>query len=108
VKLKTAFICSALLIGSSIPVHATDVGIKLFQFQPKDITVKAGETVTWLNGDDIEHSVTAGKPGKESGVFDSDFFKKDGSYSFTFNEAGSFEYFCKRHPSMKAKITVTP
>jgi plastocyanin len=107
VKLTTIFIYSVLLIGSSVPAQATDVGIKLFQFQPGDIAVKAGETVTWLNGDDIEHSVTAGKPGKESGVFDSDFFKKGGSYNFTFNEAGTFEYFCKRHPSMKAKITVT-
>lgn len=81
--------------------------IKVFQFQPKDITVKVGTKIIWTNGDDIEHSVTAGAPGKETKTFDSGFFKKDGTWEMTFSQAGTFEFFCKRHPSMKGKVIVT-
>ena len=52
-------------------------------------------------------SVTAGTPGKPTGAFDSGFFAKDGSFSFTFATPGTYDYFCKRHPSMKARVTVT-
>jgi plastocyanin len=97
----------ASVIGYAAAGGAQDATIKLFQYQPKAMEVKAGTTVTWINGDDIEHSVTAGAPGKETGAFDSGFFKKGGSYSFTFDKPGTYTYFCKRHNSMKATVTVT-
>jgi plastocyanin len=85
----------------------TEAQIKLFQFQPKMLEVKAGDTVHWVNGDDIEHSVTAGTPGKASETFDSGFFKKDGNFAFTFTAPGTYEYLCKRHPSMKGVVKVS-
>jgi plastocyanin len=81
--------------------------IKLFQFMPRELSVKSGTTVKWVNGDDIEHSVTAGEPGKESGAFDSGFFKKGGTYEFTFATPGTYTYFCKRHNSMKGMVKVS-
>ncbi len=108
---RMTMIAVMALLGLAIqPASAEDklaASIKLFQFQPKTIAVKAGTTIEWLNGDDIEHSVTSGAPGKETGSFDSGFFKKDGKFAFTFGEPGTFTYFCKRHPSMKATVTVT-
>jgi plastocyanin len=97
-------------IAMAAPAAAAEVkaDIKLFQFQPKEIMVKPGDSITWLNGDDIEHSVTAGKPGKETKQFDSGFFTKDGTFTQAFSEAGTIEYFCKRHPSMKGKIVIAP
>ena len=92
------------LAGSAAAADKVEANIKLFQFQPKAIAIKAGTTVEWLNGDDIEHSVTADK---ETKAFDSGFFKKDGRFEFTFTKAGTYTYFCKRHPSMKAAVTVT-
>ena len=105
--LVMACACLAVLAPAA---RAADqaASIKLFQFQPKDLVTVAGATVTWTNGDDIEHSVTAGKPGEESGEFASGFFAKNGTYSFTFKQPGTYTYFCKRHPSMAAKVTVTP
>jgi plastocyanin len=103
IKIIASAALAALL---ATPAFAGDVAenqIKLFQFQPKDLSVKAGTTVKWTNGDDIEHSVTS----KEEGQFDSGFFKKEGTYEFTFAAPGTYEYFCKRHPSMKAKVVVT-
>jgi plastocyanin len=93
----------------STPLFAADavsVDIKLFQFKPKELAVRKGATVTWTNGDAIEHSVTAGKPGKAAQDFDSGLFTKGGSFSHTFDASGSFTYFCKRHPNMQATVKV--
>ncbi|MGE0239624.1 MAG: plastocyanin/azurin family copper-binding protein [Parvibaculaceae bacterium] len=90
------------------PAGATSVDIKLFQFKPKELEVRKGDTVTWTNGDAIEHSVTSGSPGKPTEAFDSGFFTKGGSFSRTFDTPGSFTYFCKRHPNMQATVKVEP
>lgn len=100
-----AFVTSACVMPA-LAGDAVNVDIKLFQFKPKELVVKEGTTVTWTNGDAIEHSVTAGEPGKPSEVFDSGFFTKGGSYAHTFEAAGSFIYFCKRHPNMHAVVKV--
>lgn len=104
------FVLAALISGISIaPAFADDAvkaDIKLFQFKPKELVVKPGTTVTWTNGDAIEHSVTAGAPGKPSETFDSGFFAKGGTYAHTFDAPGSFTYFCKRHPNMQAVVKV--
>lgn len=78
-----------------------------FSTSPKSLEVKAGATVTWMNGDGIEHSVTAGPPGRPDGAFDSGFFGKDVGFAFTFAKPGTYSYFCKRHPSMTAIAVVT-
>ena len=105
--IATAVTLWVAAIGHASAGGAEDATIKLFQYQPKAMEVKVGTTVTWTNSDDIEHSVTAGAPGKETGAFDSGFFKKGGTYSFTFDKPGNYTYFCKRHNSMKATVTVT-
>lgn len=101
---------AALICGASVAPglagEAVTVDIKLFQFKPKQLDVKRGATVTWTNGDAIEHSVTAGEPGKPSAAFDSGFFTKGGSFAHTFEAAGSFTYFCRRHPNMRAIVKV--
>ena len=92
------------------PAHAEDkaeASIKLFQFQPETITVKAGTTIEWVNGDDIGHSVTSGDPKTPGKIFDSGFFRKDGHWAFTFAKPGAYHYFCKRHPSMTGEVVVT-
>lgn len=101
---------AVLLLAAIAPACAetADAKIKLFQFQPNTLEIAAGTTVRWVNGDDIEHSVTAGAPGQETGAFDSGFFKKNDGFEHNFAEPGTFTYFCKRHPSMKASVAVAP
>jgi plastocyanin len=112
--MKTAsllFGAVAICLAAASPVTAGDQAaaeIKLFQFKPKTLEIRAGTTVTWTNGDAIEHSVTAGKPGKAGGAFDSEFFTRGQSWSHTFTEPGTYTYFCKRHNSMTATVTVMP
>lgn len=104
-----AFVAMISLMPAAASVAGTvSVDIKLFQFKPKELQVKQGDTVIWTNDDAIEHSVTSGAPGKPSKSFDSGFFTQGGNFSHTFDKAGSFTYFCKRHPNMRATVKVSP
>lgn len=65
------------------------------------LTVKAGTTVTWSNGDAMMHTVTA-----VDGSFDSGFLNEGDTWSHTFDTPGEYEYFCSPHPWMRAKVVV--
>jgi plastocyanin len=76
-------------------------------FIPADITINAGDTVNWVNVDTAAHTVTGGNPSDgPSGVFDSSLVMGSASYAFTFNDKGSFDYFCMVHPWMVGSVTV--
>ncbi|PJC51114.1 MAG: copper-binding protein, partial [Nitrosopumilales archaeon CG_4_9_14_0_2_um_filter_34_16] len=76
-------------------------------FIPADITINAGDTVNWINVDTAAHTVTGGSPSDgPSGVFDSSLVMGSASYAFTFNDKGSFDYFCMVHPWMVGSVTV--
>lgn len=67
------------------------------------VTIPIGTTVTWVNDDEGQiHTATA-----VDGSFDSDFIAFGESWSYTFETAGDFEYFCTPHPWMRARVTVT-
>lgn len=67
------------------------------------LQVKVGDTVTWTNDDSaMIHTVTA-----TDGSFDSGFLDSGDEWSYTFTEAGEFEYLCTPHPWMMAKVVVT-
>ena len=80
---------------------AADVGIDNFVFNPQELKVKVGTTVTWTNRDDIPHTVTS-----KTGAFRSKALDTDDKFSFTFATAGSFPYFCALHPHMTGTIVV--
>ena len=102
-----ALLAGLLWLGNVNAEQPVEAQIKLFQFKPQRIEIKAGTTVKWVNGDAIEHSVTSGVPGKPTGNFDSGFFNRSQSFVHTFTEPGTFTYFCMRHNSMTAKVVVT-
>lgn len=77
------------------------VRIDNFAFIPERLVVRAGETVTWLNEDDIPHAIAASNKTFRSRALDT-----DDKYSFTFTTPGVYEYFCSMHPHMKATIVV--
>lgn len=77
------------------------ITIKNFAFNPAIITIKKGDTVNWTNEDSTSHKVTG--PGFDSGTLSS-----GKSFSYTFKDAGSYDYVCSIHPSIKAKIVVQP
>jgi plastocyanin len=95
------------------------VVIETFAFSPKLVRVHVGDTVNWTNHDNILHTVTSGTreydpsdSGKvtathKSGAFDMPLDGKGAKASFTFKEAGTFHYFCDRHPGMEADVEVS-
>ena len=102
---KTAMAQRADGLGTEASA-AAKVTIKLFQYQPGRIQVKAGTTVTWMNEDEIFHTVTAGEPEKEGGRFDAPLDGKGKSFSFTFSQPGIYSYYCDRHEHMRGEIEV--
>jgi len=88
--------------GSLADSATVTVEIKDFAFNPATITIKKGTTVTWTNQDSAPHTVTS-----ESGnELDSPTLSKGQSYSHTFNEVGTFSYYCTIHPRMKGNVVV--
>ena len=76
-------------------------------YLPQDITISIGDTVLWDNVDTAAHTVTGGSPADgPSGVFDSSLLMAGLDYSFTFNDAGNYDYFCMVHPWMVGSVTV--
>jgi plastocyanin len=86
------------------PAHADDAMVKIdnFTFEPAQLTVKTGTTVTWVNEDDIPHTVAATDRSFKSKALDT-----DDKFSFTFTKPGTYQYFCSLHPHMTATITVS-
>jgi plastocyanin len=81
------------------------VAIKManIAFDPKDVTVKVGQKVTWTNDDSVDHNVTS-----QSGeTIKSDNFGKGGTFSFTPKSAGKITYVCTIHPGMTGTLNVT-
>ena len=91
-------------LGSSTPgCEATADGC----FIPNPVTIPIGGTVTWDNSDNAAHTATAGSAADgPSGVWDSSLIMAGGSFSFTFDEAGSYDYFCMVHPWMAGLVIV--
>jgi plastocyanin len=99
---------SAPGLAAATAMDDVHVDIRLFGFQDQEITVPAGTRVTWMNHDNIEHSVTSGTPENPDGVFDSDFFTQDETFSMVFNQPGEYQYFCRRHNHMTGTVIVIP
>jgi len=76
-------------------------------FIPSTATVEVGAIVTWSNTDTAAHTATAGSAADgPSGVFDSSLIMSGGSYSYTADTAGTFDYFCMVHPWMEGILIV--
>ena len=91
---------SAAVAQAAAPAGPT-VKIDNFVFGPQAITVSVGTTVTWINQDDIPHTVVADDKSFKSKVLDT-----DEHFSFTFTKPGEYGYFCSLHPHMTGKVIV--
>lgn len=90
-------ICCVMVLFSEILEAATvEVNVSDFVFTPKTVTVKIGDTVrwNWANG---SHSTTSGTSGTPNGQWDSGVHTPVFSFEQTFNQAGTFPYFCTLH-----------
>jgi plastocyanin len=76
-------------------------------FLPYDVSIGVGATITWSNDDTAAHTVTSGIVAEgPDGLFDSSIFMSGTTFEFTFNDAGTYDYFCMVHPWMTGIINV--
>jgi plastocyanin len=79
----------------------TGVKIDNFSFGPGTLKIPVGTTVSWINRDDIPHTVVS-----TDGAFKSKVLDTDEKFSFAFSKAGAYPYFCSIHPKMTGKVVV--
>jgi plastocyanin len=90
--------------GPAAPGSGSDVRIDNFAFVPASLSVPTGTTVTWTNEDAIQHTVSS----DDGTTFDSGAFSQGKTFEFTAGPPGTYTYFCRIHPFMKATLTVSP
>lgn len=88
--------------AQEVPAGATTVRIVNLAFDPAEVTIATGTAVSWTNDDTAPHTVTS-----TDGVFDSGIFDPGASFTWIFNEPGSFAYVCQLHPQMQGTVVVT-
>ena len=81
--------------------RTAEVKIDNFSFGPVLLTVAPGTKVTWTNRDDIPHTVVA-----DDKTFKSRALDTDETFSYTFDTAGTYPYFCSIHPHMTGTVVV--
>ena len=91
----------AAIAAATSTAPSVQVKVDNFTFAPETITVAANSTVTWVNSDDVPHVIAS-----TDGLFRSKALDTDDKYSFTFNQPGTYAYFCAVHPKMVGKIVV--
>jgi plastocyanin len=102
--MMVALLAAAREVAANPPQAATaEVKIDNFSFGPATLTVAPGTTVTWINRDDIPHTVVSTDEPK---MFKSKVLDTDEKFSFTFTKAGTYPYFCSIHPKMTATVVV--
>jgi plastocyanin len=103
-----AAVASAVMIRGGSSAGAAEqenvvpnITIDNFSFTPKEITVAPGTTITWVNHDDVPHTVVSTNQKFRSKAMDT-----DDQFSITFTDVGTYSYFCSVHPVMIGKIIV--
>src|SRR5437899_188677 len=88
----------------TISIQPPNVGTP---FDPSEIHIIPNSTVTWINNDNVTHTVTSGNPQQGAdGKFDSGLLKPGKEFSYTFTQIGTFNYYCQVHPAMTGTIIV--
>jgi len=89
------------------PGASNSVTMEGISFVPADLTVEVGTTVTWTNESSVIHTVTSGTDGTHDDIFNSGDVGPNEEFSYTFNEVGTFPYFCIPHVNQGMTGTIT-
>ncbi len=95
-------VAAATPVASSADPAGVAISILEYAFDAPTVEIPVGTTVTWTNDGGVIHTTTS-----TDGLWDSEILSSDDEFTYTFDEAGSFEYVCSLHPSMVGEIVVT-
>lgn len=93
---------AAVQNGASETSSTAQVKIDNFSFTPPVLNISAGASVTWLNGDDVPHTVRS----VDKSFAPSPTLDTDQKFTTKFEKPGTYDYFCGMHPHMTGKIIV--
>jgi plastocyanin len=98
------FMLSAFVPAAWAQGQEVTVGMEDNFFDKADITIEPGTTVTWVQRGQYGHTTTS-----YDGLWDSGLIEggTEGTYSYTFEEPGTYEYFCRPHEEVGMVGTVT-
>lgn len=96
-------VVACLRVPRSTNHQPRTVDITGFAFRPGELTVSAGDTVVWTNGDALPHTTSA-----DSGAWSSPELGPGERFRFVATRAGRFPYHCSAHPVMRATLVVRP
>ncbi len=101
---NVSFAVLPLLVLASFPARAEDIKIDItnYMFTANKLTVRPGTKVTWVNHDEVPHTIA-----EKENRFRSPALDTDEIYSYTFTTPGTYEYFCTLHSKMVATIVVS-
>lgn len=94
-------LCAVLFLLLGAKAAEVRVSISALKYKPVVVQINPGDTVTWVNEDDADHTVTA-----DDGSFKSENLGSGKSFSQKFEKAGEFAFHCDYHPRMKGKVVV--
>ncbi len=98
----TLLLADGYAIAADNTPAPVEIRIDNFSFGPASVTVPAGTEITWVNRDDIPHTVTS----DDKTTFKSHPLDTDEKFTFKFDKPGTYTYFCSIHPKMTAKVVV--
>ena len=112
---RRRFLAALALLACSVSVSvgvaspprkpvAHSVVIEGMQFKPATLDIRAGDSVTWVNKDVVEHTATAAASAKQP--FDSGLIRGGQTWKRTFTDVGALDYLCTYHPTMKGVLNV--
>jgi len=96
-----ALLGAAMRVASAADADGAEIKIDNFKFSPTPLTVPKGTTVTWVNQDDMPHSIVCQALQLHTHPMDT-----DGRTSFRFDQPGRYEYVCGLHPFMRGQVIV--
>ena len=109
IRTVAATVVTVLILVSSIPVIAVNappkehiVEIRNLEYTPKELSVKPGDTITWINFDFVPHTVTADDESWDSGLIEA-----DAKWQIVVTEDMYKTYYCRYHPLMKAGLVIS-
>jgi plastocyanin len=84
-----------------------EVSMRNIQFDPAEVTINAGDTVTWTNDEAVPHDVDGSGPGGDFSSGPEGGMNEGEKFAFTFDEPGTYDYVCRVHaPGMAGTVTV--
>ena len=99
------YVFFALLLCLSAPAFAAEVKVDIheYKFAPQTVTIHPGDSVTWINRDEIPHTIADKDKGYRSAALNT-----GDKFTHAFTKPGTYTYFCTLHPQMTGTVVVTP